>query len=416
MGVRMQTAHPMSRTRETLGRAKAGPDPDRPPGRSDFLQNQGRLEGFYRLQRSFVTRLAACPALVRAWLEALPPREENTEESENGSKTWRAERLSLGRRRELASLIAGAEASGEGTAPLAEFLLTMLPVSIYFAIGACARPDLRTVDTQADELIRRIADLREQLFQANYGLAKSVVRGKKEYEELVSVASSGLLAAIDRYVPGGEKGAKFGYWATLWMKHEVRRHGQKHNGIVALSINQQRIVQRIDRHLEERSAMGLPEPGEAEVCAELGISPDAYYWYRQRPTLVPLESILPTEDEHGGEKKGDFDELLAASAPEPDEVLEDQEVATYLRELLRERLDPARRIMLSYARAIGSLTDASEDYLRSIEIQGIDGIQSHAASGRTAGVPYSRIVFIREDGADGIANRQPTVGSAGAPV
>ena len=47
---------------------------------------------------------------------------------------------------------------------------------------------------------------------------------------------------------------------------------------------------------------------------------------------------------------------------------------------------------------------------------GIDGIQSHAASGRTAGVPYSRIVFIREDGADGIANRQPTVGSAGAPV
>ena len=48
---------------------------------------------------------------------------------------------------------------------------------------------------------------------------------------------------------------------------------------------------------------------------------------------MPLESILPTEDEHGGEKKGDFDELLAASAPEPDEVLEDQEVATYLREL-----------------------------------------------------------------------------------
>lgn len=345
------------------------------------------------MQRDLVARFAACPGLVRAWLETLPPREENTEESVNGSKTWRAERLSLGRRRELAGLIAAAEGSVECAGALAEFLLAMLPVSVYFAIAACARPDLRTVDARADQLIRQIADLREQLFQANYGLTKYAVRGKKEYDELVSVASSGLLAAIDRY----DLRAKFGYWANLWMRHEVRMHGQKHNGIVAVSINQQRIVQRIDRFLEERSALGLPEPGEAEVCSELGITPDAYYWYRQRPTLVPLESILPTEDEHGGEKKGDFDELLAASAPEPDDVLEDQEVATYLRELLRERLDPARRIMLSYARAIGSLTDAAEDYLRSLESQGIEGIRARAASGRTAGVPYSRIKILEEE-------------------
>lgn len=384
----------MPRTRESPRRLKVGPDPDRPPAQTEYLKNEGRFGDFYELQRTLVARFAAHPGLVRIWLSSLPPREENTEESAHGSKSWRAERLSLPRRRELAGLIAQAELSPDQAGPLAEFLLTMLPVSLYFAIGECARPDLRSVDAEADRLIRQMADLREQLFQANYGLAKSLVRGKRDYEELVSIASSGLLAAIDRY----DMRAKFGYWATLWMKHEVRLHGQKHNGIVALSINQQRIVQRIDRFLEERSALGLPEPSEAEVCTELEITPDAYYWYRQKPTLVPLESILPTEDEHGGEKKGDFDELLAASAPEPDEVVEDVEIAAYLRDVLRKQLDPARRVMLSYVETIGSLTDAAADYLADLEAQGIEGIRARAASGRAAAVPHSRILILQEDG------------------
>ena len=214
------------------------------PPNLDYLKNAALFAEFHVQQKEFVRHLAAHPSLVRDWLDSLPPRDDSQEGPPTASKTWRAARLSGTRQRELSALIAQAEQPDGPIEPLAHFLLTALPVSIYFAIADRARPSLSQLNPQLQEQYRQLETKRNELFTANYGLAKSAVRGKKAYDELLSAASTGLLDAIDRYDPFDPKSSKFGYFATFWIRFQVSRYGQKNGTTVALSINQQRIVRR----------------------------------------------------------------------------------------------------------------------------------------------------------------------------
>src|SRR4051812_42689675 len=71
----------------------------------DYEHNQARFTEFYAVQKVFVGCVARLPALVRTWLESLPPREEGSGDGPSASKSWRAARLSAARRRELSVLI-----------------------------------------------------------------------------------------------------------------------------------------------------------------------------------------------------------------------------------------------------------------------------------------------------------------------
>src|ERR1035438_6877780 len=44
---------------------------------------------------------------------------------------------------------------------------------------------------------------------------------------------------------------------------------------------------------------GLPPSSEVELCTDLKISSEAYYWYSQRPVMVSLDSVCPSEDDRG---------------------------------------------------------------------------------------------------------------------
>ena len=341
-----------------------------------YEHNQARFAEFYALQRTFAGHLACLPALVRAWLDSLPPREDGGE-GPSASKSWRAARLSAARRRELSALIAKAEESGGALDGLAVFLLKSLPVETYFEIAEAARPSLRALNATAHEICNELAEKRNDLFAANYGLAKKAVRGRKNYHELLSAASCGLLAAIDRYVPEGEATARFAYFANFWIRYHISRYGQKNGTIVPLSINQQRIVRKIECYLRDCSCAGLPAPSELEICTALKISPEAYYWYLQRPVIVPLDSM--SENEEGEPVRG-AENWIASPALGPDEELEHTEIGIYARELLRKTVPPYQRVMLSYARRIGSLPDAAEDYLAELEVQALERLRGQAAN------------------------------------
>ncbi len=343
----------------------------------DYEHNQARFAEFYAVQKALVNCLARLPALVRTWFESLPPREEGSGEETSASKSWRAARLSAARRRQLSAMLVTAETNPDAPG-LAEFLLKSLPVETYFAIADMARPSLRALNQKADEVYRELAEKRNDLFAANYGLAKAAVRGARNYDELLSAASCGLLAAIDRYVPEGKATARFGYFANFWIRYHISRYGQKNGGIVPLPINQQRIVRKIERYLQERRVGGLPVPTALEVCSELKISADAYYWYQQRPVIISLDTFGPEENEEGEAARG-FDNLIAAPAPEPDRELENTEAGIYARELLRKHVPSYQRAMLSYARRIGSLVDAAEDYLADLEVQMLDDLRGQAS-------------------------------------
>jgi hypothetical protein len=92
-----------------------------------YAQNDILFADFYQLQRCLAGHLAAEPALIRAWLEALPPREPEAGRPSRAARSWRTARLSVARRRELDGLLLQAESSAAAS-PLAAWLLAAVPV------------------------------------------------------------------------------------------------------------------------------------------------------------------------------------------------------------------------------------------------------------------------------------------------
>ena len=300
------------------------------------------------------------------WLEAQPPRETEAVDPGATSKLWRTARLSAIRRRQLFALTARVAAGEAESGVLATWLHDSMPVCAYLEIADRARPSLRALDPVAADCGCALVRMRETLFLANYGLAKSAAHHRcfHDYSDRLSAASCGLLDAIDRYLPG-PRAARFGYFATYWIRYRLGRHAQKHGSIVSFPINQYRISRRIDRFLAERSDRGLPPPSEREIRTELKLGADAYYWHLRRPRMVSLQRPVGPDSE-----SFTLEHTLRDPGPEPAALLDDGELAGQLRALLRTHLSPAARVVLAYTGAIGSLADAAEDYLAHLHQQG----------------------------------------------
>jgi hypothetical protein len=341
-----------------------------------YARNYELFTDFYEVQSGFVRHLAAQPGRVRAWLDGLPPREPEAGEAVRAAKSWRTARLSSARRRELAALVVRAEGSAAETAPLALWLLISVPVCTYFEMAAAEGPGAPALTAAAGDCHRRLLELRETIFLANYGLAKAAAKRRRaqDYAEMLSAASDGLLDAIDRYVPDG-RAARFAYFAGYWIRYHMARQFQKTGCVVSFPVNQHRIGRRIDRYLASR-APGSAPPTAEEVCQELRLGRAAYRWQQRRPQLVSLHG-----PEGAGPEAPAMELRLCDPAPEPDDLLEQGEIAARLRHLLRGQASPAIRLMLAYLHAVGSLADAAEEHLAHLEDLG----RARLAGGRPDG-------------------------------
>ena len=329
-----------------------------------YTRNDELFREFYALQCQVAGHLARHPPVLRRWLESLPQRSGDANAPVGASKSWRTARLSTGRRRELEHLVAAAERSPEtGAEALAQWLRLSVPVRSYLEMADASCPGLAAIDPAAEASCRELLRRREDLFLANYGLAKASAfyGAPQEYGDRVSAASCGLLDAIDRYVPG-PTAARFGYFASYWIRYHLARHAQKSGSLVSFPIHQHRLGRKIDRYLENRRAGGLPPPSGAKVCAELRLGPDAYYWHQRRPKMVSLHSA--------GE--GDCDSaplefLVSDPAPASNSVLDDAEFVARFEHCLRGWITPATRVMLAYGYGIGRLPEAAADYLAHLQ-------------------------------------------------
>jgi hypothetical protein len=338
----------------------------------DYTRNHELFSTFRSLQGDLTGRLAANPCVVGAWLDSLPHRDAEGPDGEpaRAAPSWRTARLSSGRRRELASLLGRTGSPPAGAAPLAAWLLSAVPVCTYLQIADLARPSLRALDPAADDFCRQVVSLRETIFLANYGLAKVAARNNnpRDHSDLLSAASCGLLDAIDRYVPGATA-ARFSYFARYWIRYHLSRHLQKNGSVVSFPIHQHRIGRRIERYLAARDSD--PRKEGAKPCGEIGAAD--LQSYRLKPRIVSLQG--PANDR---QEAPEFEFFLCDPAPSPDAVLEDAETATHLRTLLRTSAQPETGVMLAYARCVGALAEAAEDYLSSLEDLALNRIRRRA--------------------------------------
>lgn len=81
-------------------------------------------------------------------------------------------------------------------------------------------------DPYLNDLLSKIAEIRNQIISENYGLVHLVLKKYKQYgslyEDLFQEGVLGLFRAVDKYDPS--KGAKFSSYAVLWIKDFVSNH------------------------------------------------------------------------------------------------------------------------------------------------------------------------------------------------
>jgi RNA polymerase sigma-B factor len=115
---------------------------------------------------------------------------------------------------------------------------------------------------------------REELVERFMGLARQVAlryqRQSEPLEDVLQVASLGLLKAIDRFDP--DRGIAFSSFAVPTMLGEVKRHFRDRSWSVRPPRDLQELTLRVDRAIGELSGRLGHSPGVAEVAAHVGVS------------------------------------------------------------------------------------------------------------------------------------------------
>lgn len=164
----------------------------------------------------------------------------------------------------------------------------------------------QTDHERSDELFSRLSDdpsAREQLVKMHYPLAEYLARGFRgrgePVDDLIQVASIGLIKAIDRFEP--ERGVKFSTYATATIVGEIKRHFRDKGWALRVPRRLQEIAMQVSRVLSDLSQDLGRSPNVKEIAEAAGLSQeevlegmDAAYAY----SAVSLDA--PSGDDEAG--------------------------------------------------------------------------------------------------------------------
>jgi RNA polymerase sigma-B factor len=184
-----------------------------------------------------------------------------------------------------------------------------------------------------DELVGRFLPLARRLAQRYH-------RGAEPLDDLVQVASMGLLKAIDRFDP--DRGTAFSSLAVPTIAGELKRHFRDKSWALRVPRALQELTQRVD-HTTNRLVDELGRtPTVAEVAGALGITPEQVLEAREAATAYRAESLdrpcgedqdaAPVVDTLGADEPGYLQAEQSATLEAMMSVLSDRE-----REVLRLR-------------------------------------------------------------------------------
>ena len=200
-----------------------------------------------------------------------------------------------------------------------------------------ARPDDDEVSGQFEEL-RRTGDpeLRRRLIERHLPLARSIA-GRYRYtpqplEDLVQVASLGLVKAVDAFDP--QRGAAFAAFAVPTILGELRHHMRDVGWAVHMPRATKDLVVAVERAERMLSSRLGRAPTPAQLAEEAGISSESVL---EALTARVAHDAVPLEQPDGQGTRTDS-EALAGADPELDAVEERAWLSGALRELtVRER-------------------------------------------------------------------------------
>jgi RNA polymerase sigma-B factor len=140
-----------------------------------------------------------------------------------------------------------------------------------------------------DELVERFLPLAARLAQRYH-------RGAEPLDDLVQVASVGLLKAIDRFDP--ERGTAFSSFAVPTIAGELKRHFRDKGWALKVPRDLQELTQRVGRTTERLVHELGRTPSVAEIADTLGITSEQVLEAREAATAFAAESLdRPAGDE-----------------------------------------------------------------------------------------------------------------------
>ena len=148
------------------------------------------------------------------------------------------------------------------------------------------------------------AEAREELVQRFLPLARQLARryqrGGEPLDDLVQVASLGLLKAIDRFDPSRE--VAFSSFAVPTILGELKRHFRDKGWSVRVPRDLQEMAVRVERVSEDLSRQGGRAPTLAEIAEEIGITTEQVLEAREAAGAYRAISLdRPREDDEEGE-------------------------------------------------------------------------------------------------------------------
>jgi RNA polymerase sigma-B factor len=186
----------------------------------------------------------------------------------------------------------------------------------------------------------RDPSLREQLVAAHLGLAEYLARRfanrGEALDDLVQVASLGLIKAVDRFDPTRE--VEFSTYATHTIVGELKRHFRDKGWAIRAPRRTQELYLRLGKVVATLGQELGRSPTIAELAAEVAVSEEEVLEALEAGQAYRSTSLdAPTGNEKG--------ETLASRLGEEDPSLEDAESRATLSPLLAQLL-PRERLIL----------------------------------------------------------------------
>jgi RNA polymerase sigma-B factor len=155
-----------------------------------------------------------------------------------------------------------------------------------------------------DELVERFLPLATRLAQRYH-------RGAEPLDDLIQVASVGLLKAIDRFDP--ERGTAFSSFAVPTIAGELKRHFRDKGWALRVPRDIQELTQRVNRTTDRLVHELGRTPTVAEVAGALEITPEQVLEAREAATAFRAESLdHPVGDDRDA---GAFVDTVGADEP-----------------------------------------------------------------------------------------------------
>jgi RNA polymerase primary sigma factor len=159
-----------------------------------------------------------------------------------------------------------------------------------------------------DEAFQRLVDARQAIVEAHQKrvvwLARRYSRPSVPFLDLVQEGQIGLLRAIERFDPS--RGARFGTYATWWIKQSMSRYGQDNARTIRVPVHMLERVTKVNRASEAFRARTGANPTLEELAATLEIDARSV----ERATTADLETICLEDLESAADEECRISEVL----------------------------------------------------------------------------------------------------------